>query len=47
LPEKSRTSRYFSGLTEQETAKVLSVSSATARLDWKMAKAWLHNQLAE
>ncbi len=39
--------RYFSGLTEQETAEVLSVSPATVRLDWKMAKAWLHNQLTK
>ncbi|MGI8639670.1 MAG: sigma-70 family RNA polymerase sigma factor [Pyrinomonadaceae bacterium] len=37
--------RYFSGLTEQETAEVLGVSPATVRLDWKMAKAWLRNQL--
>jgi len=39
--------RYFSGLTEQETAEVLSVSPATVRLDWKMAKAWLHQQLTK
>jgi len=39
--------RYFSGLTEQETAEVLKVSPATVRLDWKMAKAWLHNQLTK
>ncbi len=37
--------RYFSGLTEQETAEVIGVSPATVRLDWKMAKAWLRNQL--
>jgi len=39
--------RYFSGLTEQETAEVLKISPATVRLDWKMAKAWLHNQLTK
>src|SRR5918998_3501540 len=39
--------RYFSGLTEQETAEVLKVSPATVRLDWKMAKAWLHGQLSK
>ena len=39
--------RYFSGLTEQETAEVLGISPATVRLDWKMAKAWLRNQLTK
>ena len=39
--------RYFSGLTEEETAEVLGVSPATVRLDWKMARAWLHEQLTK
>lgn len=38
--------RFFSGLTNEETAKVLAVSNATVRNDWAMAKAWLHGQLA-
>ena len=37
--------RYFSGMTEEETAEVLSVSPATVRRDWNMAKAWLFHQL--
>jgi len=39
--------RFFSGLTNEETAKVLAVSNATVRNDWAMAKAWLHGQLAK
>src|SRR5688572_23199745 len=38
--------RYFSGLTNDETAEVLGISNATVRNDWNMAKAWLHEQLA-
>ncbi len=33
--------RYFSGLTVEETAEVLSVSSRTVKTDWSLAKAWL------
>lgn len=38
--------RFFSGLTNEETADVLGVSNATVRNDWAMAKAWLHGQIA-
>ena len=38
--------RFFSGLTNEETADVLGVSNATVRNDWAMAKAWLHGQVA-
>jgi RNA polymerase sigma factor (TIGR02999 family) len=37
--------RYFSGMTEEETAEVLNISPATVRRDWNMAKAWLFHQL--
>jgi len=37
--------RYFSGLTLEETAKVLRISPATVSRDWDMAKAWLHREL--
>jgi len=37
--------RYFSGLTNDETADILGVSNATVRNDWTMAKAWLHSEL--
>jgi RNA polymerase sigma factor (TIGR02999 family) len=39
--------RYFSGMTEEETAEVLSISPATVRRDWNMAKAWLYGQLSK
>lgn len=39
--------RYFSGMTEEETAAVLGTSPATVRRDWNMAKAWLHHQLTK
>ncbi len=39
--------RYFGGLSSAETAQVLDFSEATIRLDARLAKAWLRNQLAE
>jgi len=33
--------RIFAGLTVEETAEVLSISPATVKRDWRMAKAWL------
>jgi RNA polymerase sigma-70 factor, ECF subfamily len=33
--------RFFGGLTEEETAEVLGVSTDTVLRDWKAAKAWL------
>lgn len=38
--------RYFAGLTEEETAKVLSVTSRTVQRDWARARAWLRSELA-
>jgi RNA polymerase sigma factor (TIGR02999 family) len=37
--------RYFSGLSIDETAEVLTVSNVTIRRDWNMAKAWLHQEI--
>ena len=37
--------RLFSGLTVEETAEVLSISPATVKRDWSMAKAWLHREI--
>ena len=39
--------RYFSGLSLEETAKVLEISRTTAARDWAMAKAWLHRELTK
>jgi RNA polymerase sigma factor (TIGR02999 family) len=39
--------RFFGGLTVEETARALSVSNATVKRDWSMAKAWLARELIE
>ena len=38
--------RYFSGLTVQETAEALSVSTRTVENDWTLAKAWLFRTMS-
>ena len=47
-PRKSRVVelRYFGGLNIEETAEVLGVSVDTVKRDWRMARAWLLNELA-
>ncbi len=37
--------RFFAGLTEAETARVLGVSETTVKREWKFARAWLYGQL--
>jgi len=37
--------RFFGGLTHEEIAEVLGVSVPTVRRDWRLARAWLSNQL--
>ena len=37
--------RFFGGLSVEETAEVLHVSTPTVKRDWKMAKAWLFQQM--
>ena len=39
--------RYFGGLTIEETAEVISVSPATVKREWVMARAWLHQEITE
>lgn len=39
------TYRFFGGLTIEETAEVLGISTATVKREWVMAKAWLHREL--
>lgn len=39
--------RFYGGLTVEEVAHVLEVSSGTVALDWRMARAWLRNRLDE
>jgi RNA polymerase sigma factor (TIGR02999 family) len=38
--------RYFTGLTERETAEALGVSLSTLKRDWNFARAWLRDQLS-
>ena len=37
--------RYFVGLSTDETARILGISTATVERDWRSAKAWMLNQL--
>jgi RNA polymerase sigma-70 factor (ECF subfamily) len=37
--------RFFSGLSVEDTAEVLSISNSTVKRDWQMAKAWLQREL--
>lgn len=37
--------RFFAGLTVDDTAACLEVSSATVKSDWAFARAWLQNEL--
>jgi RNA polymerase sigma-70 factor, ECF subfamily len=39
--------RFFGGLSEEETADVLAISSRTVKRDWSLAKAWLYEQLGD
>src|SRR5271154_5247034 len=39
--------RYFGGLSVEETAEVLKVSSVTVMRDWSTAKAWLYRELTD
>jgi len=37
--------RYFGGMTEEEVAKVLSLSRATVTREWQTARAWLFRRI--
>jgi RNA polymerase sigma-70 factor (ECF subfamily) len=39
--------RFFGGLTEEEAAEALGVSSRTVKRDWRLARAWLHAELGK
>jgi RNA polymerase sigma factor (TIGR02999 family) len=39
--------RFFGGLTTEEVAEVIGISTATVEREWRSARAWLHSQLAE
>lgn len=48
-PRKARVIelRFFAGLSVEETAEVLNVSSDTVLRDWKLARAWLLAELGD
>jgi DNA-directed RNA polymerase specialized sigma subunit len=37
--------RFFAGMNEEETGQALGISPRTVRREWRMAKAWLRNEL--
>lgn len=39
--------RYFGGMSTEEAAQVMNVSSKTIQRDWAVARAWLHGELAK
>ena len=38
--------RFLEGLSVEETAEVMEVSPATVKREWKMAKAWLYQEIS-
>ena len=47
-PRKARVVelRFFGGLSVEETAEVVKVSSVTVMRDWSTARAWLHREMS-
>ena len=39
--------RFFGGLSLEETAEVMGISSPTVQREWRAAKAWLHRMLTD
>jgi len=39
--------RYFGGLSVEETAELLGLSSRTIKREWRWARAWLYRELGE
>jgi RNA polymerase sigma factor (TIGR02999 family) len=37
--------RFFGGLSEEETGLFLGISARTVKRDWRVAKAWLYNEV--
>ena len=48
-PQQSRVVelKFFSGMSVEETAEVLGVSTRTVKRDWNVAKAWLRREISE
>jgi RNA polymerase sigma factor (TIGR02999 family) len=39
--------RFFGGLSVEETAETLGISPSTVAREWRVARVWLHRELAE
>jgi RNA polymerase sigma factor (TIGR02999 family) len=39
--------RFYAGLSNEEAAKVLGISGATAKRYWRYARAWLHREVGK
>jgi len=39
--------RFFAGLTIEETAEVLQISTSTVKRDWILAKTWIYRELSQ
>jgi RNA polymerase sigma factor (sigma-70 family) len=39
--------RFFGGLTIEEIAEVMKLSSITIKREWRAAKAWLHLEISQ
>ena len=37
--------RFFGGLTVEETATILGISTPTVKRDWRLARAWLYREI--
>jgi RNA polymerase sigma factor (TIGR02999 family) len=37
--------RYFGGLTVEEVGELMTLSTATIKREWQMARAWIHREL--
>ncbi|HWW85772.1 MAG TPA: sigma-70 family RNA polymerase sigma factor [Vicinamibacterales bacterium] len=37
--------RFFGGLTVEETAEVMNISTGTVKREWRIAKAWLYHHI--
>ncbi len=46
-PQQSRIVelRFFGGLSIEETAEALKISTATVKREWAFARAWLHREM--
>ena len=39
--------RFYTGLSNEEAAKILGISGVTAKRYWRYARAWLHREISK